>query len=186
MSSDPTTIILNRALNHSITYNPSNDSLTAHLSSSSSKPIEKVQNRLKLMLLIYFVQRDAERETQPSKIDGEVSMELRIVERIIWQFSTYTQATRSLREYTEVGDHIDMSRGMGPTRANRNATGTSRPSKMIITKEVRDTLLEWLKDILSVVCYMFLGVTLNLIECYTRVITTNDSQIRWKNRATEK
>jgi hypothetical protein len=151
MSPGPTTIILNRALNHSITYNPSNDSVTTHL--PSSKPIERLQNRLKLMLLIYFVQRDAERKTQPSKIDGEVSMELRIVERIIWQFSNYAQAILSLREYTVVGDHVNTSSGTEPARAN--TTGTPKLSKMTITQEVKDTLLEWLSDILFGVCPVF-------------------------------
>jgi hypothetical protein len=80
-------------------------------------------------------------------------MELHIVERIIWQFSSYAQAIRSLREYTEVGDRINTSSGAEPTRANGNM-GASKPIKMTITQEVRNILLEWLRDILLEVCYM--------------------------------
>ena len=148
MSPLPTNIILNRTLNHSITFDPSDDSVTAHLPDTVA--IEKVSNKRKLMLLIYFVQRDLERKNGPRKIDAEVSMELRIVERMIWQFSNYTQAMRTMREYTEVGDLIDTSQGMAPPRTERDASGKgTKAIRMTITAEARDILAEWMRDILA-------------------------------------
>jgi hypothetical protein len=143
-----TTILLNDAVNHSITFIPSDDSVTANL--PDPLPIEKVSNKRKLLLLIYFVQRDLERNKSPRKVDAEVSMELRIVERLIWQFSNYTQAMRTLRESTEIGDRIDTTQGTAPSRTEKDAFGKgTKAIKMTITKEARDILAEWFRDILA-------------------------------------
>src|SRR5271170_2032561 len=53
MSPSPITIILNPSQNHSITYSPTDDSVTANL--PQPIPIEKCPNKPKLMLLIHFV-----------------------------------------------------------------------------------------------------------------------------------
>jgi len=148
MSPSPTTIVLNPSQNHSITYSPTDDSVTANL--PHPLPIEKCPNKPKLMLLIHFVQRDLTRKLSPRKIDVQVSLELRIVERIIWQFSNYKQAVRTVHEYTEVGDVVDVSSGMGTTRRELEKPNDAiMRKKMTVTKEVRETLLEWLRDILS-------------------------------------
>jgi len=148
MSPSATTIVLNAQQNHSITYNPSDDTVTAHLPQPT--PIEKVANKPKLMLLIHFVQRDLTRKLHPRKIDVAVSLELRIVERIIWQFSNYKQAVRTVHEYTEVGDVVDVSSGMGTTRRELEKPNDAiMRKKMTVTREVRETLLEWLRDILA-------------------------------------
>lgn len=77
-------------------------------------------------------------------------MELRIVERIIWQFSNHAQALRTLKEYTEVGAHVDTTLGMGPNRTegDENGRGT-KAIRMTITRQVKETLLEWFQDILA-------------------------------------
>ena len=144
----PLTIILNDTLNHSITYDPSTDAVTVHLQHTS--PIEKVPNKQKLMLLIYFCQRDLARQLSPRKIESDVTLELRIVERIIWQFSNHAQALRTLKEYAQVGNKVDTTLGMGPTRTEggENGRGT-RSLKMDITREVHQTLLMWFQDILA-------------------------------------
>ena len=148
MSPLATTIILNRTLNHSITFNPSDDSLTANLPNPS--PIEKVANKPKLMLLIYLVQRDLDRKNLPLKIDAEVTLEMRIVERIAWQFSNHAQALRTVKEYTEVGDRNDMSTGLAPTKLDRDIPGRrSKSIRMVITREVKDVLMGWLREILT-------------------------------------
>jgi hypothetical protein len=148
MSPSPTTIMLNPDEDHSVIYDPSTDSLTANLPASS--PIEKVPNKQKMMILIYFVQRDFERRKAPRKIDAEISVELRIVERIIWQFSNHAQSLRTLKEYTKVGDHVDTSSGMGRNRTepDENGKGT-KAIQMTITEEIRDVIVEWLKDMLA-------------------------------------
>lgn len=155
MSPSPTTILLNPQQNHSITYNPSDDTVTANL--PNPLPIERVANKPKLMLLIHFVQRDLTRKLHPRKIDVQVSLELRIVERIIWQFTNYKQAVRTVHEYTEVGDAVDVSSGMGTTRRELEKPNDAiMRKKMIVTKEVRGMLLEWLRDILSPEVYFAL------------------------------
>jgi hypothetical protein len=144
----PLTLVLNAALRHSITYEPSNDSITAHLPHSS--PIEKVPNKQKLMLLIYFVERDLARKSDPRTISPDVSKEVRIVERTIWQFSNYAQALRTLKEYTQVGDHVDTTLGMGPNRTEPDVNGRgTKALRMTITRDVKDTLLGWFQDILA-------------------------------------
>ena len=102
------------------------------------------------MLLIYFCQRDLARQSSPRKIESDVTLELRIVERIIWQFSNHAQALRTLKEYAQVGNKVDTTLGMGPTKAEggENGRGT-RMIKMDITKEVHQTLLMWFQDILA-------------------------------------
>jgi hypothetical protein len=144
----PLTLVLNTTLRHSITYDPSSDSVTAHLPQSAT--IERVPNKPKMMLLIYFVQRDLARKTDPRKINADVSMELRIVERIIWQFSNHAQALRTLKEYTQEGDHVDTTLGMGPNRTepDENGRGT-KAIRMTITREVKQTLMQWFQDILA-------------------------------------
>jgi hypothetical protein len=148
MSPSPTTIMLNSAAQHSVTYDPSDDSLTANLPTPA--PIERVPNRQKMMILIYFVQRDFERRKAPRKIDAEISVELRIVERIIWQFSNHAQACRTLKEYTKVGDHVDTSCGIDRNRTapDENGKGT-KAIQMTITEEIRGVILEWLRDMLA-------------------------------------
>ena len=153
MSPLPTTIILNRTLNHSITFNPSDDSLTANL--PTPFPIEKVANKPKLMLLIYFVQRDLDRKNLVRKTNAEVALEMRIVERIIWQFSNYAQALRTVKEYTEVGDKNDATTGLAPTKLDRDIPGKrSKSIRMVITKEVKDVLVGWLREILAQVIFL--------------------------------
>ena len=57
---------------------------------------------------------------------------------------------RTVHEYTEVGDVVDVSSGMGTTRRELEKPNDAiMRKKMIVTKEVRGTLLEWLRDILS-------------------------------------
>lgn len=140
--------MLNSAAQHSVTYDASNDSLTANLPTST--PIERVPNKQKMMILIYFVQRDFERRKAPRKIDSEISLELRIVERIIGQFSNHAQGLRTLKEYTKVGDHVDTSVGMERNRTAPDENGKGTKSiQMTITKEVRDVIMEWLQDMLA-------------------------------------
>src|SRR5271156_5789105 len=110
-----TTILLNPEFKHSITYNPENDALTVDLN-GDQLPIERTKNKAKLLLLIYFVQRDLLRKQHPDQISDDVSLELRIVERIVWQFSNHFQARRTVKEYTVVGDHVDVSNGLERTR----------------------------------------------------------------------
>jgi len=143
-----TTIVLNRELSHSIEYDPNDDSVTANL--PQPIPIEKTPNKPKLMLLIYFVQRDHERKTSPRKIDAEISMEMRIVEKIVRQFTNLEQAKRSIKEYSDISDEVNINVGLQPNRLDHN--GRPRAVKMLITAEIRNTLVEWLKDILSDVC----------------------------------
>jgi hypothetical protein len=153
MSPLPTTIVLNRTLNHSITFNPSDDSLTANLPTPS--PIERVANKPKLMLLIYFVQRDLDRKNLVRKTNAEVAIEMRIVERIIWQFSNYAQALRTVKEYTEVGDKNDATTGLAPTKLDRDILGKrSKSIEMVITKEVKDVLVGWLREIFTQVIFL--------------------------------
>src|SRR5205814_1517601 len=148
MPPPPTTIILNPELNHSVTYDPSDDTVTANLIGPTL--VEKVPNKPKLMLLIYFVQRDLERKNSTQKSDVDVSIELQIVERIIWQFSNYAQALRTLKEYTETGNRIDTSAGMAPNRTEKDGFGKgTKAIRMIITSEVKEILVEWMQDILD-------------------------------------
>jgi hypothetical protein len=145
----PFTLMLNDALNHSVTYDPSTESVTAHL--RRTIPIKQVPNKQKLMLLIYFSERDLARQSSsPRKIDPEVTMELRIVERIIWQFSSHAQALRTLKEYAQVANKVDTTLGMGPSRteADENGRGT-KSLKMDITRQIKETLLAWFQDILA-------------------------------------
>jgi len=94
-----------------------------------------------------------------------VSLELRIVERIIWQFSNYKQAVRTVNEYTEVGDVVDVTSGLGTTRRElEKPNDASMRKKMTVTKEVRATLLEWLRDILAPEVF-FPRVKLVDVEC---------------------
>jgi hypothetical protein len=148
MSPLPTTLLLNGTLNHSITFDPSDDSVTAHL--PDPFPIEKVSNKRKVMLLVYFAQRDLDHQKGPRKIDATVAIEMRIVERIIWQFSNHAQASRALREATDIGDRIDTTQGMAPPRTAGDGFGKgTKAIKMTITREINDTLVEWLRDILA-------------------------------------
>lgn len=146
MSPRPTTIVLNSELNHSIRYDPSDDSVTALLPRPIT--IEHVRNKAKLMLLIYFVQRDQQRKSSPRKIDADVSVELRIVERIINQFSNYAQALRTLTEYTVLGDTVDTRTGLANTR-DRSDPSKTIAITMTVTPEIKQTIKEWLRDILG-------------------------------------
>jgi hypothetical protein len=139
MSLQPTTIILSAELKHSITYDTTTSSLTANLPEPT--PIEKVPNKQKLMLLIYFALRDKEQVSSPRKINGQISLELGIVERILLQFSNLAQAKRTLKEYTNVEDRTDTR--MGTVRASEKG------KNMAITVEVKDTLLGWFNDVLG-------------------------------------
>src|SRR5438046_3009963 len=144
----PTTIILDHTLNHSITFNPSDDSVTANLPAPSS--IEKVANKPKLMLLIYLAERDLDRKKPRRKIDAEIALETPIVERIIWQFSNHAQALRTLKEYTQVGDRVDTSTGMAPNRTEGDGSGKgTKAIKMVITRQIKDVLMGWFREILA-------------------------------------
>ena len=150
-----TTILLNPEFKHSITYNPENDALTVDLN-GDQLPIERTKNKAKLLLLIYFVQRDLLRKQHPDQISDDVSLELRIVERIVWQFSNHFQARRTVKEYTVVGDHVDVSNGLERTRIYDKSGGPSQAVAMTITREIKDVLLEWVSDILGAeVCSSF-------------------------------
>jgi hypothetical protein len=147
MSPSPTTIVLNAATSHSITYDPADDSVIAHL--PNSLPLGRVPNKPKLMLLIYFAQRDVMRDR---KVDSEVAVELRIVERIIFQFSNFDQAVRTLKEYTRIDDHVDTSNGMLSTKGQngvRDANTIRNIIKMSVTKEVMEIIKGWMQDILA-------------------------------------
>ena len=102
------------------------------------------------MLLTYLVQRDLDRKTLPRKINAEVALEMRIVERIVLQFSNYAQALRTVKEYTEVGDRNDTSTGLARTKLDRDTPGKRGKSiRMVITREVKDILIGWLREILT-------------------------------------
>jgi hypothetical protein len=139
MSPQPSTIVLNPSQDHSVTYDSSTSSLTANL--PNPIPIEKVANKQKLMLLIYFAQRDQQQSTTRRKIDPQVSLEFNIVERILLRFSSLAQAKRTLKEKVNIGDITDVSNGTG--------TGQDKSKNMIITQEIKNILLDWFKDVLS-------------------------------------
>ena len=135
----PSTIILNPSQDHSVTYDPSTSSLTANL--PNPVPIEKVANKQKLMLLIYFAQRDQQQSQIRRRIDAQVSLEFCIVERILLQFSNFAQAKRTLNEKVNIGEITDVSNGTG--------TGKDKSKNMIITWKIKNILLDWFKDVLS-------------------------------------
>jgi hypothetical protein len=139
------TIILNSALAHSITYDPSDDSITANLPETT--PLERTPYKPKLMLLIYFVQRDIQHKASHRRMDAEISLDIRIVERIIREFSNLAQAMRTLNECTAVGDFVDTTNGMAPRRTERVPDGSSKAIRMTITQEIRNTLVEWFRDV---------------------------------------
>ena len=139
MSPQPSTIILNASQNLSVTYDPSTSSLTANLPNPVA--IEKVRNKQKLMLLIYFAQRDQEQSKSARRIDSQVSLELNIVERILLQFTGIMPAQRTLREYVETGDKTDPSKG--------TAAGKDKSKMMVVTPEVRNILQNWFKEVIS-------------------------------------
>src|SRR5947207_7747656 len=135
MTPRPTNIILNAERNHSITYDPSTDSVTAHL--PNALPIDRVPNKPKLMLLIHFAIRDMQKIASPRKIDPDTTVEQRIVESIVFQFSNYAQAIRTLNEYSMVGDQIDLSKGLGATRVRKDDGKRDKiAAKMTITREI--------------------------------------------------
>lgn len=102
------------------------------------------------MLLIYFAERDLARKNDLRKINSEISKEFRMVERIIWQFSNHEQALRTLKEYTQVGDRVDTTLGMAPNRTEPDDNGRgTKAIRMTITREVKETLLEWFGNILN-------------------------------------
>lgn len=73
-----------------------------------------------------------------------------MVERIIWQFSNHEQALRTLKEYTQVGDRVDTTLGMAPNRTEPDDNGRgTKAIRMTITREVKETLLEWFGNILN-------------------------------------
>jgi hypothetical protein len=146
-TAESTTISLNPTLSHSITYNPTTDTITAHLPTPTV--LEKTPNKPKLMLLIYFASRDFSRKSQPRKLDAEISLDIHIVERIIRQFSNRDQALRTLKEYAQVGEEIDTSNGMEPNRTAPGADGATKAIRMVITKEVKEVLVEWFEEILD-------------------------------------
>lgn len=138
MAPQPSTIVLNPSQNHSVTYDPSTSSLTANLPTPVA--IEKVPNKHKLMLLIYFAQRDQEQRASPRKINPQVSLEFKIVEQILLHFNSLRQAKRTLNEYVEVGDRTDASNG--------KAVGKDNKKSLFITQEIRKILLDWINDVL--------------------------------------
>jgi hypothetical protein len=142
------TFLLNPEFNHSITYNPETDALTTNLT-GEQLPIERTKNKAKLLLLIYFVQRDIHRNKHPDEIVDDVSLDLRIVERIIWQFSNHHQARRTVLEYTVVGDHVDVTNGLDRTRIRDKNGGPSQAVAMTVTADIRNVLLEWVRDVLG-------------------------------------
>src|SRR5947207_14208331 len=132
MTPRPTNIILNAERNHSITYDPSTDSVTAHL--PNALPIDRVPNKPKLMLLIHFAIRDMQKIASPRKIDPDTTVEQRRVESIVFQFSNYAQAIKTLNEYAMVWDQIDLSKGLGATRMHRdNGKTGKRPAQRTTT-----------------------------------------------------
>ena len=57
---------------------------------------------------------------------------------------------RTVHEYAELGDVVDVSSGLGTTRRELEKPNDAvMRKKMTVTKEVRDILLDWLRDILS-------------------------------------
>lgn len=134
----PSTIILDPSQNYSITYDPNTSSLTANL--PQPIPIEKVTYKQKLMLLIYFAQRD--KETHARKNKSQVSLEFAIVEKILLQFPNLDRAKKTLSLHGVLGDRTDTSNGMTPSTAGKN-------TKMVITLEIRYRLLEWFNVVLS-------------------------------------
>jgi hypothetical protein len=154
MSPRTTNIVLNPRERHSVTYSQSDDTITVYL--PDPVPIQKLPNKRRLMLLVYFAQRDQDRSaTNHRAIDTEVALDVRIVERLIWGFTNMVQANRTLREYTEVGGHVDTAAGMMRPRTEPDAFGKgTKAIKMTITLEIRDCILEWMTDILApeVIC----------------------------------
>ena len=70
-----------------------------------------------------------------------------------------------MNEYTEVGDVVDVTSGLGTTRRElEKPNDASMRKKMTVTKEVRATLLEWLRDILAPEVF-FPRVKLVDVEC---------------------
>jgi len=151
MSPTKTTIILNARAQHSVTFDHTNESITVSLA-GDNVPLEKIPNKRRLMLLVYFAQRDQDRTSSPThrRIDQEIALDVRIVERLIWGFSNIQQAKRTLREYTEVGDHVETAAGMLRPRTEPDAFGKgTRAIKMTVTAQIRDCILEWMNDILA-------------------------------------
>jgi hypothetical protein len=146
MSPVPVTIELDAELGYSVTYDPSDDSVTVHL--PDAKPIEHVKNKARLMLLIYFVQHDLRRRSGPRKIDPNIATEVKLVERIVKGFSNLKQALRTLKEYTTVGGHVDTSKGLIGTRDRSNAA-RSVAITMTVTPEIKDVITDWFRDILA-------------------------------------
>jgi len=122
------------------------------------------------MLLIYFAQRDVERKRDPRRIDAQIAVELRIVERIIWQFSNFDQAVRTLKEYTRIDDYIDTSNGLLSTRGQngvRDQKTVRNIIKMTVTKEVQETIREWMRDILAPQRVALFLVMLTIVTRFT-------------------
>lgn len=145
MSPMPTTIVLNSALNHSVAYDPFDDSITACL--PEPIPLNKLPNRLKLLLLIYFCQRDL--LNKPRAIDANLARDIRIVEHILFQFTNYAQALRTLAEYSRVGDDVDLSPGWERIKPDKRKQGSTRPSKMTITRQMKERIQVWMNDVLN-------------------------------------
>jgi hypothetical protein len=99
------------------------------------------------MLLIYFVQRDIQHKAGHRRMDAEISLDIRIVERIIREFSNLAQAMRTLKEYTAVGDFIDTTNGMAPNRTEKLPDESTKAIRMTITREIKNTLAEWFRDV---------------------------------------
>src|SRR5262245_26785801 len=75
-SAEPVVVVLDDTHRYSVTYNPPDDAVTANL--PHALPIEKVSNKRKLMLLIYFAQRDLfSTHHAPRKIDAHTTVEQR-------------------------------------------------------------------------------------------------------------
>jgi hypothetical protein len=147
-AAEPVVVVLDETQGYSMTYNPPDDAVTANL--PNALPIEKVSNKRKLMLLIYFAQRDLFTAQTPRKIDAHTTVEQRIVERIIFQFSNYAQGIRTLNEYSCVGDYVDVSNGLGLTKALKdNGARDLRAVKMTITTEVSTTIRLWFMEVLN-------------------------------------
>jgi hypothetical protein len=150
MSPSTTTITLNAEALHSVTYNHTDDTITLHL--PDPVPIEKCPNKRRLMVLVYFAQRDQDRTTSPHhrRIDAEVSMDVRIVERLIWGYTNIAQGQRTVKEYTKVADFVDTAPGMLPPRTEPDSFGKgTKAIRMTITQDIKNCILEWMRDILA-------------------------------------